>query len=684
VQSFLSLIPSARVIPTEYLGRNTLQISTGLTAVNSSVNEYLAGHYYEGVSVRANLLEQLTAAAGWIWLAGLLLMGAWAIFSHRHLSRQVAEAVPEENGVWLSHRIGSPFVLGLLRPRIYLPVGLPAEDAAHVIAHERAHIRRRDHWWKPLGFLLLAVYWFHPLLWAAYLLLCRDIELACDEAVIRTLGGDAKADYSRALLHCAARPRAVAACPLAFGEVGVKERIARVLRYRKPAVLITVSSLVVCAVAAVCFLTDPHDSPIPADPQQISAQQDQVSVCMPILSSEANVFTDAVVVERVRKMLDGLDYTPVSDGQADVPSWLMVELTCGGEKRTLFIDKNGRGIASFLTGSDSQHLQFAPGTYDYDYLWALCTARREGPAVPVSAFTARGTAGALLYQNLSLSYLPLSGSDRFAGVTEEENSLTVQTAAGESSTLSHLETAAFSRRALLALLRKGDVGTDLTALVPETVTGAEARVYGDGEYRLTVWELTQKDSESILWLGEGDANAPLRLYELLDTQDTFPFHSHGILWTFSKHTRVLPIRFDGITPVTLSVTAGTLSYEPDSSTLSTLSKPTDTVYWTLPQILPEEAALTFAYASENGDALTEAIQLRRLSRSESLFGYVSCGLSLDWLGLASSRLHTAVLSADSRGNGLCIQPSQFFYTFPSGTGILPSGSGLLPESSNTP
>ena len=189
-------------------------------------------------------------------------MAAMALYlagSYVRLRVRLRTAVRLEDGVWESEQAPSPFVLGFIRPRIYLPFGLDRGSRDYVLAHERTHIRHRDHWVKPLAFLLLAVYWFNPLLWAAYILLCRDMEYACDEAVLRDLEEPDKRAYSQALLNCAGPRRAVTACPVAFGEICVKGRIRRALRYKKPAVWVTAAAVVVCAAAAVCLLTNPRD-----------------------------------------------------------------------------------------------------------------------------------------------------------------------------------------------------------------------------------------------------------------------------------------------------------------------------------------------------------------------------------------------------------------------------------------
>ena len=196
-----------------------------------------------------------------IWLAGILIMSGHTLLSYFLLKRKVSTSIPVQKGVRQSEYVDSPFVLGVIHPIIYLPYGLNEQSMTHVIAHEQAHIRRKDHWWKPLGFLLLTVYWFNPLMWVAYILLCRDIELACDEKVIKDLGNAQRADYTQALIHCSVNRRIIAACPLAFGEVGVKERVRSIMNYRKPTFWIMVTAVVACIAVAICFLTDPKTTP---------------------------------------------------------------------------------------------------------------------------------------------------------------------------------------------------------------------------------------------------------------------------------------------------------------------------------------------------------------------------------------------------------------------------------------
>lgn len=257
LESALSLIPSAQTIPPDIMLDSTPEIHTGVESINSAVNPMIADSFTPNPAVSANPLQIWLPVCASIWILGITLMTLYTLLTYLRLHRRVRMAIRAKDNIYLSEYVSSPFVLGIFRPRIYLPYHMDELDRFHVIAHERAHIRRKDHLWKPLGFLLLTIHWFNPVMWLSYILLCRDIELACDERVIRELGVQQRADYSQALLNCSIPHRAIAACPLAFGEVGVKERVKNVLRYRKPSFWIILISLILCTVAAVCFLTDP-------------------------------------------------------------------------------------------------------------------------------------------------------------------------------------------------------------------------------------------------------------------------------------------------------------------------------------------------------------------------------------------------------------------------------------------
>ena len=249
-ESALSLIPSA-----ETLNAHNIQYET--PAVNNAVNPVLGETFAPNSVGSINPLYSWTLVVPAIWLVGIAAMLLYAVISCVRVRRSVAERVPYKENIFLCDHVKSPFILGLVRPKIYLPSSIDVTAMEPVVAHEKAHLARRDHWWKPLGFLILAVHWFNPLCWIAYVLLSRDIELACDEKVIRQMDMDGKKQYSTALLECSAGRRLVTICPLAFGEVSVKERVKNVLNYKKPAFWVITAAVAACAVVTVCFATNP-------------------------------------------------------------------------------------------------------------------------------------------------------------------------------------------------------------------------------------------------------------------------------------------------------------------------------------------------------------------------------------------------------------------------------------------
>lgn len=270
IESALSLIPSAEEIPVEVTYAGQAGVQSGISFAQGTATLILPEALAPTPMYSVDPMQIVLFAAAFLWLVGMAGMLIYMAASFLRLRWRVREAVCLEGNVWVCDRVGSPFILGIFRPKIYLPSGMGEEDVVHVLAHERAHLKRRDHWWKPLGFLILTVHWFNPLVWVAYVLLCRDIEYACDEKVIRDMGEEEKKPYSNALINCAAQRKSIAACPLAFGEVGVKGRIKSVLNYKKPLFWVVWLAVAACLVLVVCFLTDPKtdDSELEAFLQQ--------------------------------------------------------------------------------------------------------------------------------------------------------------------------------------------------------------------------------------------------------------------------------------------------------------------------------------------------------------------------------------------------------------------------------
>ncbi|MBO4860829.1 MAG: hypothetical protein J5530_04715, partial [Clostridia bacterium] len=231
-------------------------IKTGIPAIDNTISAAETERAYTGEEQTGDI----GAVLFWIWASGAALMASYAAFSYLRLRLRLRCSIKGADGAYVCDTIDTPFILGLFRPRIYVPSGMNGRERSYVLAHEKAHLRRFDHLWKPLGYLMLAAYWFNPLMWLAYIFFCRDIEIACDEKVVKTLDTESKAGYSQTLLDLNRPRRMISACPLAFGEVGVKERIKKVLSYKKPTLWILIAALLLTTVLAVCLMTDPKES----------------------------------------------------------------------------------------------------------------------------------------------------------------------------------------------------------------------------------------------------------------------------------------------------------------------------------------------------------------------------------------------------------------------------------------
>ena len=282
-ESTLSIIPSAETIPLNICMDTTPTINSGISAINNAVNPIISQSNTPMAGASVNPLQIIIGIYEYIWIFGMIALALYTAISYWRLRRKVDTAVRYKDNIFQSENVSFPFVLGIIKPRIYLPFKMNGQYLEHVVAHEQAHICRKDHWWKPLGFLLLMIHWFNPLMWLAYVLLCRDIELACDEKVIKELGNEQRGDYTQALVACSVNRRMIAACPLAFGEVSVKERVKSVMNYKKPAFWVIIISVIVCVGVAVCFLTNP--------------KQDSYTlrIVVPAGSQEKFVYTDEEV-----------------------------------------------------------------------------------------------------------------------------------------------------------------------------------------------------------------------------------------------------------------------------------------------------------------------------------------------------------------------------------------------------
>ena len=356
-ESIFSLVPSTETVPADIVYSSSPAIHSGIPALNSTINPIISETFAPDVTNSVNPLQVGLFVVVIVWLSGIFAMLIYSGISYIRLNRKVREGVGMKDNIWLCDRIDTPFILGLFRPRIFLPSGMSESDMDYVIAHEKAHLRRRDHWWKPLGFILLTVYWFNPVMWLAYILLCRDIELACDEKVIKEMGTDIKKSYSEALINCSVSRRTISACPLAFGETGVKDRIKSVLSYKKPALWIIIIAVISCIVVGVCFLTNPKPELKDSNPELDRA----VSQAIFEINSSRELYNTECVAE------GHIIYGYEEEGD-NVTVYLQEEFAGFGFKNGYFMEQTGHctpAVFTFVKNDDgyilTDHKYVMPG-----------------------------------------------------------------------------------------------------------------------------------------------------------------------------------------------------------------------------------------------------------------------------------------------------------------------------------
>ena len=389
IESTLSLIPSAEVVSPSAL-IETPAANTGFPEIDDAVNPIIDELLIETATEKSgNAMKILLRTSSRIWVAGVVLLMAYTVITYCHLRRKVNTAVLFKENIFQSEMVRSPFVLGVFKPRIYLPVPISRQSLSHVIAHEQAHIRRKDHWWKPLGFLLLAIHWFNPLMWLAYILLCRDIELACDEKVIKELRIEDRADYSAALLACSVSRHSIAACPVAFGEVSVKTRVKSVLSYKKPAFWVVVIAIVLCAVIAVCFLTNPIGSDREPDLSFLNYEnaiplagymEDVQVIYCPADRNETESFIKIghILGEDLASYLDACRWREVNAPMVSLSSPGSIEFVIKDDYRITVYDRKEWSLRRYVKVSYQEDVRYyAANASDYNAALDLIDVSRE-------------------------------------------------------------------------------------------------------------------------------------------------------------------------------------------------------------------------------------------------------------------------------------------------------------------
>ena len=291
IESGFSLIPlNKSTLPQSIIYAQTPEIQSGITVIDRAVNNSLVSTISES-SDRVNPIQVWIGVGGDIWLLGLVILLAYSIFSAIKLVNKLNGATLIKGNIYETETISTPFVFGIINPKIYLPVGLSEKEANYIIKHEETHIKRFDHLLKPLAFIVVCVHWFNPLVWVAFFLMSDDMELSCDERVLKKMGNEIKKDYSSSLLSLSTGKRIIGGCPLAFGEAKTKGRIVNILNYKKPAFWIVVAAVVLVAGVSIGLLSNPATSKFTVEDYANKYMQGKIE------NIESSEFTDVKIVD---------------------------------------------------------------------------------------------------------------------------------------------------------------------------------------------------------------------------------------------------------------------------------------------------------------------------------------------------------------------------------------------------
>ena len=363
LESVWSLVPSAAPIPSNITAYPMPSVDSGSDSVNTAVNELLNTSSAPAVGDSVNPMQIVLPIIALVWLLGMAAMAAYAVVSAIRLHRWVRTAVPLEPGVWIGDDIAGPFVMGLFRPRIYLPSALPEEDREWVLAHERSHIRWGDAVWKLLGFAVLTIHWFNPLVWMAYVLFGRDMEAACDERVIAQRSLDERKAYSLALVRCAA-PHRFMLSPLAFGEVNIKQRVKAVLRFKKPALWIAIAACVLFGAAVLLWFCNP-----PTHIHALDAPLDS-AVHQWILNEHQGKYAEGTVAAEHHEVL-GVKHR---GDQTTVYMWVLYQEYI--QENEGLIDVSGAHVPTVIVAR-----QQGDGAYILEEYWQAADGTRYVPSI---------------------------------------------------------------------------------------------------------------------------------------------------------------------------------------------------------------------------------------------------------------------------------------------------------------
>lgn len=310
----------------------------------------------------ADPLEAPTAIATDIWMAGVVAMGIYAVVSYLRLRRKLITASLVRENIYLADEITSPFVMGLIHPKIYLPSSLGEREQSYVVMHEQHHIRRLDHIVKVLAFIALSIHWFNPLVWFAFMMAGKDMEMSCDEAVVRKMGDGVLADYAASLLSLATGKHIIAGMPLAFGEGDTKGRIRNLANWKQPASWVVLAAVIACAILAICLLTNPQSHTLPFDLGPLQISWAKTLDCRP--NEPTSFDLNASELEELKSRLAGLDIGRQDDDLAGFTAYYSISIQASGYYFSVQgFDLDGNHIALYYQGKyyrihDSEFSQY--------------------------------------------------------------------------------------------------------------------------------------------------------------------------------------------------------------------------------------------------------------------------------------------------------------------------------------
>ncbi|MCR5608489.1 MAG: M56 family metallopeptidase [Lachnospiraceae bacterium] len=368
IQTPVSLIPSAKTIsPTS--GSEEIYVHSGFNVIDNALNTTLVNNSF--IEDSSETISNIIDICIKLWIIGIITCLSYTFISFIVFKLKLRASIPYEKNIWLSDYISAPFIIGIIKPQIYLPSNIDKQDIENVLAHECAHIKRKDHVWKLIGFIITSVYWFNPVIWIAYNLFCKDIEIACDEKVVSKLELPLRKSYANSLVSLSLPKKMLYSCPLSFSTLGVKERVEKVVFYRKPSLYVFIVSIVVFSFIGLCFLTNPGIAEGKVDNVEINTDKNSVY-------SEEDINSAIDVVIKDFKHYRGCEMTDIRYGSDGSESYNIEGFKHSAE--TLGIDpENAEYMVLYVTFECYDNTEGSSAAFNLgEYKWEWELTREKG------------------------------------------------------------------------------------------------------------------------------------------------------------------------------------------------------------------------------------------------------------------------------------------------------------------